>query len=246
MDSLASLALATESPKEELLQRPPYRRDEYIISRKMVKIILGVSFYQIAIVYAIVFGGENFYPEPDPKWRFERAAVNTFVYPGRRYDWDSSPLYEDKLSLYGPSRHLTNVFNVFVVLQIFNMLNARKINDEKNIFAGIFENKMYLIIWVIIAGGQVIIVQLTGRVFKCAIGGLPWEHWVIAIVLGVIELFYVALIKFIPDSFCPQLGKKQKNPFANEDHNVLSLRKKRTQSFSLRNAPAVNKEGSGR
>jgi magnesium-transporting ATPase (P-type) len=45
MDSLASLALATEMPKEDLLNRPPYRRDEYIISRKMVKHILGMATY---------------------------------------------------------------------------------------------------------------------------------------------------------------------------------------------------------
>jgi hypothetical protein len=43
MDSLGSLALATEMPKESLLDRPPYRRDDYIISRKMVKNILGMS-----------------------------------------------------------------------------------------------------------------------------------------------------------------------------------------------------------
>lgn len=45
MDSLASLALATEPPKEDLLDRPPYSRDEYIISRKMVKHILGMALY---------------------------------------------------------------------------------------------------------------------------------------------------------------------------------------------------------
>jgi Ca2+ transporting ATPase len=45
MDSLASLALATEMPKETLLDRPPYRKDEYIISRKMMKHILGMSVY---------------------------------------------------------------------------------------------------------------------------------------------------------------------------------------------------------
>jgi P-type Ca2+ transporter type 2B len=41
MDSLASLALATETPKPELLQRPPYRKREYIINQKMIKHILG-------------------------------------------------------------------------------------------------------------------------------------------------------------------------------------------------------------
>jgi magnesium-transporting ATPase (P-type) len=41
MDSLASLALATELPTDELLERPPYRKNEYIINRKMVKHIGG-------------------------------------------------------------------------------------------------------------------------------------------------------------------------------------------------------------
>ena len=37
---------------------------------------------------------------------------------------------------YGPSRHFTIIFNAFVFMQIFNFLNARRINDEKNIFEG--------------------------------------------------------------------------------------------------------------
>ena len=93
MDSLGSLALATEQPKESLLDRPPYKRDDYIISRTMVKQILGMSALQIIIIYSIVFGGENFFPEPDVFWRFERAASSTHVYPGRLYDWDMTPLY---------------------------------------------------------------------------------------------------------------------------------------------------------
>ena len=40
MDSLAALALATEPPNEKLLQRTPHRRDEYIISKKMMKHIM--------------------------------------------------------------------------------------------------------------------------------------------------------------------------------------------------------------
>lgn len=41
MDSLAALALATEFPTRELLNRMPYKRDEYIISKFMFKHILG-------------------------------------------------------------------------------------------------------------------------------------------------------------------------------------------------------------
>jgi len=64
MDSLGALALATEPPRKELLKRPPYKRDDYIVSRKMVKHLLGNAVYQVVIVYAIVFGGEYWFPEP--------------------------------------------------------------------------------------------------------------------------------------------------------------------------------------
>jgi magnesium-transporting ATPase (P-type) len=115
MDSFASLALATEPPTLALLDRPPYRRDEYIVSRKMVKMLLAMGIYEIFIVYAIVFAGEFFYPEPDMWWRFDRPE-NPYLYPGRVTDWDGSPLWSRFEKSVGSSRHMTNVFNVFVVM----------------------------------------------------------------------------------------------------------------------------------
>ena len=41
MDSLASLALATEPPTKELLKRKPHNRNEYIVTKKMFKFIAG-------------------------------------------------------------------------------------------------------------------------------------------------------------------------------------------------------------
>jgi Ca2+ transporting ATPase len=63
MDSLASLALATETPKPDLLMRPPYRRNEYIISRKMVKHILGQAIFQSIVILTILFAGDQFIAE---------------------------------------------------------------------------------------------------------------------------------------------------------------------------------------
>lgn len=40
MDTFAALALATESPTEELLLRKPHSRDDYIVSKKMIKHII--------------------------------------------------------------------------------------------------------------------------------------------------------------------------------------------------------------
>lgn len=66
MDTLASLALATEPPSIELLDRKPHNRNEYMISKKMIKHILGQSMLQICIIMIIVFAGEKFLPGKQP------------------------------------------------------------------------------------------------------------------------------------------------------------------------------------
>ena len=66
MDTLASLALATEIPHESLLDRKPHNREEYIITKRMWKHIVTQSLYQLLVVMLIVFLGEWFIPEsPD-------------------------------------------------------------------------------------------------------------------------------------------------------------------------------------
>ncbi|VDL92038.1 unnamed protein product [Schistocephalus solidus] len=58
MDTLASLALATETPTEELLKRAPYGRTKPLISRKMMKFILGQAIYQIAVIFLLLWAGK--------------------------------------------------------------------------------------------------------------------------------------------------------------------------------------------
>lgn len=118
MDSLAALALATEEPKPEVLERPPYRRDEYIISGKMVKHILCNSIYQIAIIYSMAFAGEFWIPDSKPSDVPDYPlSDNKYVFPGRPTDWNTEPLYDDDMEKdFGASRHMTMVFNQFVWL----------------------------------------------------------------------------------------------------------------------------------
>jgi Ca2+ transporting ATPase len=58
MDTLASLALATEPPTEELLDRLPHSRDEYIINKNMFKHIIGQAIFQITIMMVLTFAAE--------------------------------------------------------------------------------------------------------------------------------------------------------------------------------------------
>ena len=60
MDSLAALALATEPPTEELLNRHPYKKTDYIISPVMFKHMIGQAIFQITVVMIFVFYGHNF------------------------------------------------------------------------------------------------------------------------------------------------------------------------------------------
>lgn len=57
MDTLASLALATEMPTPDLLLRKPYGRTKPLISRTMMKNILGQAFYQLLIIFTLLFLG---------------------------------------------------------------------------------------------------------------------------------------------------------------------------------------------
>ena len=59
MDTLASLALATEPPTDELLRRKPYSRNESLITAGMWKNIIAQGVMQIAILGTILFKGTD-------------------------------------------------------------------------------------------------------------------------------------------------------------------------------------------
>ena len=57
MDTMASLALATEPPTDELLTRKPYSKFENLITPEMWKNILMQGLLQIVVLGAILFKG---------------------------------------------------------------------------------------------------------------------------------------------------------------------------------------------
>ena len=57
MDTLASLALATEPPSDELLRRKPHSKREGLITSQMWKFIIFQGLWQIAILGVILFKG---------------------------------------------------------------------------------------------------------------------------------------------------------------------------------------------
>jgi Ca2+ transporting ATPase len=63
MDSLGSLALATEAPSDDLLNRKPYSKREYLINVTMWKHIIVQSVFQFGIIFFLYIFAEKFIVE---------------------------------------------------------------------------------------------------------------------------------------------------------------------------------------
>uniref|UniRef100_A0A4W4FEU9 Calcium-transporting ATPase n=1 Tax=Electrophorus electricus TaxID=8005 RepID=A0A4W4FEU9_ELEEL len=171
MDTFASLALATEPPTESLLLRKPYGRNKPLISRTMMKNILGHGVYQLTIIFTLLFAGEKMFD----------------IDSGR-----NAPLHAP------PSEHYTIVFNTFVLMQLFNEINARKIHGERNVFDGIFNNMIFCTIVFGTFVIQIVIVQFGGKPFSCV--GLTIDQWLWCVFLGFGCLLWGQVISSIPTS----------------------------------------------
>ncbi|KAM9312496.1 plasma membrane calcium-transporting ATPase 1 isoform 1-T1 [Gastrophryne carolinensis] len=171
MDTFASLALATEPPTESLLLRRPYGRNKPLISRTMMKNILGHAVYQLVVVFTLLFVGEHLFD----------------IDSGR-----NAPLHAP------PSQHYTIVFNTFVMMQLFNEINARKIHGERNVFEGIFNNVIFCSIVLGTFIIQIIIVQFGGKPFSCT--ELTIDQWLWSVFLGMGTLLWGQLVTTIPTS----------------------------------------------
>ena len=47
-----------------------------------------------------------------------------------------------------PSQHFTIIFNTFVMMTLFNEINARKIHGQRNVFSGLQNNVIFIGIWI--------------------------------------------------------------------------------------------------
>ncbi len=112
----------------------------------MIKHILGQSVFQLIVVLFLVFYGDRFIPEytdsydsttfsVHPEYKWFNGVVGGTVRSGRFYtvagEYDYRTVYE-ATKIY--SRHYTFIFNTFVMMQIFNFLNSRKLHEEVNIY----------------------------------------------------------------------------------------------------------------
>ena len=99
---------------------------------------------------------------------------------------------------------LTVFFTIFVMMQFWNLFNARVLGTDDSAFKGFSKSYTLWIVATIILGGQFIIVQWGGNVFRTT--PLDWQTWMgiiasTSVILWVGEI--VRLIKRITSTWMP-------------------------------------------
>ena len=208
MDTFAALALSTEPPSINLLKRKPYSREEHMITKEMLFMIICQSFYQLIVLLIILFYGPTI-------WDIRDTAdyVND--------SWDSANYI-----------HFTIFFQTFVMMQVFNAVNCRKLKkSELNVFANFCNNAYFFIIEFIIIIIQISLVEFGGEFIK--LSGLSINQHLACIGFGCGTLIYTLIIKQIPNSLLEKfMGDfTEKSLDRSElDHSLPSLLRKRSSS----------------
>ncbi|RHN39104.1 putative calcium-transporting ATPase [Medicago truncatula] len=148
MDTLGALALATEKPTKDLMDKEPVGRTKPLITNIMWRNLLSQALYQIVILLTLQFKGESIFGVT--------SKVND-----------------------------TLIFNTFVLCQVFNEFNARKL-EKKNVFEGIFKSKLFLGIV-----GVTLVLQVV--------------MWIVCIGFAAVSWPIGFVVKFIPVSDKPLL-----------------------------------------
>jgi Ca2+-transporting ATPase len=147
MDSFGALGLASDEPDQSILEEPPQRRADPLLTTAMIRYICVQALYQTFVVLFLIFLGDRI-----------------FIYPNMQ------------LPAIVPSiKAKTMVFNSFILMQITNIICARTIREEINLFTGILKNRTFIIIIFVILGVQMFAIAVASSLFNSV--PLTMEQW---------------------------------------------------------------------
>lgn len=159
MDTFAAMALASLPPSECVMNERPRNRKAFIISRSMMREIIGVGVFFFLLLLAMLYV-------------FQHADIRQLT--------DLLHLHlgsKDHMSSY----ELTLLFTIFVMTHFFYLFNARAFETGRSAlhFKGC---RGLLVISAIIFFGQIAMVELPGLQQFFNVEGLKLEDWLIIVV----------------------------------------------------------------
>jgi len=145
MDTFAAMALASLPPSAAVMADKPRSRTAFIINRPMWRGIIGLGLIFTLLLFGLLMLFRN----------YDIKALTDLL------DLASHDRSDGVLSLY----ELSLFFTIFVLLQFWNMFNARAFETGRSAFH--FKGcKGFLLIAVLILLGQWVIVSFGGSMFK--------------------------------------------------------------------------------
>ena len=168
MDTFAALALASLPPTRKVMDEKPRSVNEHIL-KGMGAGILGVG----GVFTALLLGICIFFQHTDITY----AGTFLDVFKGN-FTWGAG----DGLSEY----ELGLFFTIFVMLQFWNLFNAKAFMTSESAFKGISwkNTKWFILIAIVILGGQIAMTEAPGlqEMFNVAEGGINPIDW--AVIIG--------------------------------------------------------------
>ena len=157
MDTFAAIALASLPPSKSVMSEKPRLVTDFIISKPMMKNIFGLGgFFTVLLLSILII--------------MQHADIKTMTdfLTFQFGDYDGLSDYE--LSLF---------FTIFVMLQFWNMFNAKAFMTGKSAFHNIKNSQGFLLIAAVIFIGQIFIVEVGGAMFNvCHLALKDWL-WII-------------------------------------------------------------------
>jgi Ca2+-transporting ATPase len=169
MDTFAALALASLPPSERVMKEKPRKTTDFIISNQMWKSILGVGIFFVILLFGLV----QYFKHADI---ISLSQFNIVDFGKNFFNFS----HGNGLSAY----ELSLFFTIFVMLQFWNMFNAKAFLTGKSAFSNIAKSTGFLAIAAVILVGQWLIVTVGGEMFN--VTPLKAEDW--GIIIGVTSL----------------------------------------------------------
>lgn len=174
MDTFAAMALASLPPSEDVMNEKPRSRESFIINRAMSWRIIGVGGMFFLFLIGLV-------------WIFEHSTINAM---SDLLHWQLGP--KNGLSSY----ELSLFFTIFVMLQFWNMFNARAFETGASAFH--FKDcGGFIIIAAIILVGQILIINIGTEFFNVV--PITLADWIV-IILGTSVVLWIGELARIINS----------------------------------------------
>lgn len=215
MDTFAAIGLSTEPPVDSVTSGQPFKGNAAILSPSVWRQIIGISVWNSVVMFVL----------------FIRMTASDGFLTNALVDWADSVEDEDNSHPTGEEikgakvkvEGLTEIFHVFVFLQIFNQINCRKVGRQDfNVFEEFFHNKYFIGVLVGTAGFQVLLGTYP------VLFGFPdldenkmdISKWGNCILVGSTTLIASVVLKLLPMSLVNLIASKMPDSMVNEDREV--------------------------